>query len=36
MLNARRCMQDMHTWGNVSSSSIGHQYVKDTNKALLG
>jgi hypothetical protein len=36
MLNARRCMQDMDTQGNVSSWGIGCQVAKDINKALLG
>jgi hypothetical protein len=36
MLNARKCMQDMGTQGNVSSWGIGCQAVKDINKALLG
>jgi hypothetical protein len=36
MLNAKRCMQDMDTRGNVSSWGIGCQYKKDINKSLLG
>jgi hypothetical protein len=36
MFNERRCMQDMDSWGNVSSWGIGCQAAKDINKALLG
>ena len=35
MINARRCMQDMDTQGNVSSLGIGFQDAKDINKDLF-
>jgi hypothetical protein len=34
MLNARTCMQDMNTQGNVSSWGLGFEDAKDINKVI--
>jgi hypothetical protein len=36
MCDAREHMQDMDTWGNVSSWGKGCQYAKDRWETLLG
>jgi hypothetical protein len=36
MLNARKCMWGMDTWGDVSSKGTWCQAVKDIWKAFLG